>query len=296
MITRVDHTMLIVADVPAAITTFRDQLGLNCRYGGQHLRGTHNGIVHFPGSLNYLELYGPRDEAKMRAEGNTAIFDWLAIGGGIWRYAVGTDDLTGDHNRLSALDVPHNPPTDHQRTRDDGVTVRWRMFAMTPHGERLYPFIIQWAPEAERVPDLEQAGFFEPPELPVRRIARITLAVNGLEAVAGEYERRYDLTAGPATDAPSLGGRMRVVATNDGEIAIVEPTGPGEARSMLDSFGPGPFLLSLEASDLAAARRFLEDRSVRLSATAPRDDGRAAFRIDPADAHGIAFEVVDDGR
>ncbi|MCS6803056.1 MAG: VOC family protein [Chloroflexota bacterium] len=292
MITRVDHTMLIVADVPAAIADYRERLGLNCRYGGRHPRGTHNGLVHFPGSLNYLELFGAYDEAKVRAEGNPAFFDWLAQGGGIWRFAVGTDDLDGDHRRLTERQVPHSPPAEHQRLRDDGVTVRWRMFAMLPHEQRVYPFLIQWPPEAERLPDLERAGFFAPPQLPVRRVARITLAVPDVDAVAAEYQRRYELTAGPAFAAPRLGGRARLITTGDGEIALVEPTGNGTAREMLERRGPGPFLLTLEASDLDAARRFLAERGVRVSPIVPRDDGRPCFTIDPADAHGAAFDVV----
>ncbi|GIW06981.1 MAG: hypothetical protein KatS3mg060_1786 [Dehalococcoidia bacterium] len=292
MITRVDHTMLIVADVPAAIADYRNRLGLNCRYGGRHARGTHNGIVHFPGSLNYLELFGAYDETKVRAEGNPAIFDWLAKGGGIWRFAVGTDDLDGDHRRLTERGVAHAPPADHQRVRDDGVTVRWRMFAMTPHGERVYPFIIQWPSEEQRVPDLERAGFFVPPELPVRRIARITLAVPNVDEVAAEYQRRYELAAGPLSDAPQLGGKLRLIATGDGEIALVEPIGAGLARDMLERRGPGPFQLTLEAIDITAAHRFLAARGVGVSAVTARDDGRPAFTFDAADAHGVAFEVV----
>lgn len=293
MITRVDHTMLVVADVPAAIADYRDKLGLTCRYGGRHRRGTHNGLVHFPGSLNYLELFGAYDEATVRAEGNPAIFDWLAKGGGIWRFAVGTDDLDAEHQRLTQQGVAHAPPSEHQRVRDDGVTVRWRMFAMTPHEQRVYPFIIHWPPDAERIVDLEQAGFFAPPQLPVRRVARITLAVPDVDEVAAEYRRRYDLTAGPATDAPSFTGRQRLIVTADGEIALVAPTGAGRARALLAERGPGPVLLTLEARDLDAARRFLADRGVTVSAIGRRDDGRRAFTIDPADAHGVAFEIVE---
>jgi catechol 2,3-dioxygenase-like lactoylglutathione lyase family enzyme len=292
MITRVDHLMLVVDDVEAAMNTFDATLGMNARYGGAHPRGTHNALVHFPGKLGYLELIGPRDREQVR-QSNPAMIDYIAKGGGIWRIAVGTDDAGAENARLRDLGVPAADVADWSRDRPDGTTVRWRMFGVTaPETPRLFPFFIQWPPPEERVPDLEQAGFLEPSTLPVTGIERVVFAVDDLDRAVAAFERTYGVTAAEATDAPQLGGRSRLITLDEGAIELIQPTGAGPARDILDQRGPGPFLLVLESSDLEGAHTQLTQRGVRVTPIAPRDDGRPAFQIDPRDAHGVALQLV----
>lgn len=288
----VDHLMLVVPDVEAAMRTFQDTLGMTARYGGIHPRGTHNALIHFPGKLGYLELFGPLDHEQVK-QNNPAVIDWIAKGGGIWRVAFGTDDVGREHDRMEAASVPVAPIGDWNRKRPDGKTVYWRMFGVTvPTSPRLYPFIIQWPPPEERIPDLEQAGFMDPPALPVTGIERVVYAVEDLDAAVADFERIYGVHAGAETVAPRLGGRSRVIVLDEGAVELVQPTDAGPARDALQKGGPGAFRLCLGTSNIEAARHTLEGKGVRVSDIERRDDGRDAFLIDPQDAHGIALEIV----
>lgn len=290
MIDKVDHIMLVVDDVYAAMTTFQEKLGLTARYGGVHPRGTHNAIIHFPGKLGYFELFGPLDREQVRRN-NSAVLDWIEKGGGIWRVAFGSDNVDEDHARIRANGIPAADIGDWNRKRPDGKTVYWRMFGVgITDPPRLYPFIIQWPPPAERIPDLEGAGFFDPPALPVTGIDRVLFVVPDLDRAAADFERVYGVSAGPETTFPD--GRRRRIAFAENAVDLVQPAGDGPARDALDRLGPGAYKISLGTSDIEGARRYLEGNGVRVSPIALSDDGQRSFQIDPRDAHNVSLELI----
>lgn len=135
--------MLAVPDVRAAMSTFRDRLGIVPVYGGAHARGTHNGLVCFRGSLVYLELFGPQGDLESVRQEHGALVEWLESGGGVWKYAVGSSDLTDEHARMRRARVEAAPIGDHSRARPDGVMLRWQMYRVESGEQpRLWPFVI----------------------------------------------------------------------------------------------------------------------------------------------------------
>jgi hypothetical protein len=98
---RIDHVIYGTADLDAAATRLRAQLGLLAVNGGRHDRlGTRNRIVPL-GDGSYLELLAIADpgEAKRSALG-AALQSAIARGEGLLGWAVAVDDLQPVIERL----------------------------------------------------------------------------------------------------------------------------------------------------------------------------------------------------
>jgi hypothetical protein len=129
-----DHVVLVVLDLTAAVADHRER-GFTVTPGGEHAGGlTHNALVGFQDG-SYLELIAFHDLAAAHGQ-----HSWAPVaerGGGWADFALSSDDLRQDVAALS--DLVARPPEDGGRARPDGVAIAWRVARL----HKPLPFLIQ---------------------------------------------------------------------------------------------------------------------------------------------------------
>jgi glyoxalase-like protein len=133
MLRQLDHVVLVVRDLAAAMTDHRRR-GFTVTPGGEHADGvTHNALITFADGT-YLEIVAFRDLARALTH------RWWKIavdGGGFADFALLSDDLAADSAALA--DLVKSPPKDGGRIRPDGVEIKWRTAILKPP----MPFVIE---------------------------------------------------------------------------------------------------------------------------------------------------------
>jgi len=134
MITGLDHVILVVLDLAAAVAEHRRR-GFTVTPGGEHAGGlTHNALVGFQDG-SYLELIAFHDLAAARGK-----HGWAPVaerGGGWADFALLSKDFRSDVAALRDLVV--RPPEEGGRARPDGVAIAWRLARL----QEPLPFLIE---------------------------------------------------------------------------------------------------------------------------------------------------------
>jgi hypothetical protein len=151
MLLGIDHLVIAVHDPDVSAATLEAELGIAFTGGGRHEAwGTFNRLA-FLGDT-YLELIGVFDRAMVASSGTAvgrAALSMLDAGHeGLATFALASDDISGDVDRLRAGGSPISLPVDGARTRPDGEVVRWRTAAASL-GPCESPFLIEHAYEGE---------------------------------------------------------------------------------------------------------------------------------------------------
>lgn len=150
---RIDHLVIGVADLAAAIERIAAATGVRPVIGGEHPgRGTHNALLAL-GERAYLELIAARPGAEgphlaeMRALAGPTPIDW----------AVAFDDLDEVTSALRAAGFAATAPRPGSRQTPDGGVLRWETFGLEP---RLVgaPFFIRWLPGTVHPSETSPAG------------------------------------------------------------------------------------------------------------------------------------------
>jgi catechol 2,3-dioxygenase-like lactoylglutathione lyase family enzyme len=244
VITGIDHVVVLVGDLAAAITQY-ETAGFEVRRGGTHPdSGTENALIAFADG-SYLELLAVSDPIQaashplwQRADGQRR------RAGEYGGFALGTDDIDRDVQRILDRGVSMTPPRDGSRLRPDRTVLRWRV--SFPHLAGL-PFLIQ-----DITPRDLRIG---PPRggLGLRSsISEVRVAATDLRAAAGAYQQLLD--------APSLGA-----APATGEVHFVTPR--GEVTVLAAEYVAGVHELVLAVADWRAATRDVLGVLVRRGST-----------------------------
>ncbi|WP_169747833.1 VOC family protein [Pseudonocardia acaciae] len=211
----VDHLVIAVPDLPAAVRRYRDELGFVVGAGGRHPgKGTRNALIALDGC--YLELITVADPAEARRAGRGELVRFLAGGGsGLVAYALATADLDAAVGRLARAGVAVTGPFPMRREGGDGRAVRWRL--AVPFGNQYlvwWPFLIQWQDPGRDWPGAGPApshpnGVRGLAELWVESTdvagARAFFTALGVPEVDGRYRiGTTDLVLGPLPDAGYL--------------------------------------------------------------------------------------------
>jgi catechol 2,3-dioxygenase-like lactoylglutathione lyase family enzyme len=146
MLTGIDHVVVVIDDLDAAVKDYTD-LGFSVVRGGKHPRGTHNALVGFSDG-SYIELlafYDPTPDHR-----------WWATkqrGGGLVDFCMATNDLPADVAAFRKSGVQMSDVFPLSRQRPDGYTVRWVLSVPGDTFNRTTPFLIQdETPRDERLP------------------------------------------------------------------------------------------------------------------------------------------------
>ena len=257
MLTAIDHLVIALSNLEAAAEDYR-RLGFTVVPGGSHPGvGTYNALIAFA-DTSYVELIGfyePRDDHRWWAP--------LQRGGGLVDFCLQTDDLAGDAQAFRRAGVGIGDPEPRNRTRPDGVEVRWAFaLARGPH-RGVAPFIIADVTGRDvRVPaERSHANG-------VTGVGTVTVAVSDVVTVRHWYER---VLGRPGEDIrrPDVGGAGVRFAIGPHTFDFVAPA---DIR--------GPLVDWL-------ARRGSSPYSVTLKGGAGRSGP-----LDPATTHGARLSVV----
>lgn len=238
MLTGIDHLVIASADPDAAAAELEATVGLRAAGGGRHERlGTFNRLVWLGDT--YLELIGVWDASLAAASWIGApTLRALERGGGFVSFALASDGLAADVERLRGHGSQLDGPMSGERTRPDGRTVRWSLAVPPGLGPDAPPFLIEhdpaaaeWTP-AERA---ERAAERHPLGAPAR-LETLELATPDVQRSQGRLLRSCGLRF-----RPSLAGRGARDASVGRQtvrlVRSVEAGAPGRPLLRLSAMG-----------------------------------------------------------
>jgi catechol 2,3-dioxygenase-like lactoylglutathione lyase family enzyme len=244
MIRGIDHLVILVSDLEAAVADYA-ALGFTVTRGGEHAGGaTHNALVPFADGT-YLELI-----AFLRDEPGHRWARHAALGEGLVDFALLPDAIEEDIAAARARGVDYKGPTPGGRLRPDGERVEWQIGEPpTPD----LPFLCADVTARElRVPPGDSREHANG----ATGIAELTIAVHDARASAARYEALLGLPpavldehtisfglgasritlAAPASHAPADSAlRARLAARGEGPLAFALRSGTSTAGALLDA-------------------------------------------------------------
>jgi len=143
-----DHAIIAVTDLDAAIRNYRS-LGFTVTPGGTHAnRATHNALITFANET-YLELLAATGDPPLPGVIDFSVL--LQQGEGLVGFALRADDLETETARLQAEGFAVGEIIAGERRREDGTLVQWKLALL---GDGFAPFLIQdVTPQDRRIPN-----------------------------------------------------------------------------------------------------------------------------------------------
>ncbi len=222
MITGIDHIVILVDDLGAAMRQYAS-VGFVVTRGGTHPgAGTENALIPLADGA-YLELLAVTDPVVglghplwSRPDGSRR------KAGDYGGFALSTDDVEGDVRRIVAAGLTMTPPRDGSRERTDKTVVRWRV-SFPDQGE--LPFLIQdLTPRNARIARPERG-------LGLRAaISEVRVATADLPAAVRAYNQLLDT---PALGAAPAAGEVHFL-TSRGEIILADHAGSTRAGGLFE--------------------------------------------------------------
>lgn len=276
VILELDHASICGSNLDALRQQLTD-VGLTPDLGGPHGNGiTQMAMIGFDDGT-YLELIAPIKP------GVTAGSDWakfMSEDAVTCAWAVGTNVLLLEADRLKKAGIPVTTPERGSRKRPDGMSIEWMTAAVgagTP-GSTL-PFIIEdQTPRAWRVQtSASVAGS------PVYGIENVVLGVSNLDASIALFRKAYGWSQ-PITEIQKDFGKL---AYFPGEpVILAAPAGGGWLAERLSKFGEIPVAYLLGTRDFPAA-----SKKYKLSSTKTWFGQKVAW-FDAGKLKGVRLGVI----
>jgi hypothetical protein len=245
VVLELDHTSICGSNLDSLRQAFTG-IGLTPDFGGPHGNGiTQMAAVGFDDGT-YIELIAP-----IKA-GATTGSDWakfMSDEAVTCAWAVGTNVLLQEVDRLKKAGIPVTNPERGNRKRPDGMAVEWMISSVgsgTP-GSTL-PFMIEdQTPRAWRVQTSDSVK-----GTPVSGIESVVVGVNNLDAAVAMFRKAYGWSE-PLTETQKDFGKM---AYFPGEpLILVAPSGGGWLSEGLSKYGESPVAVLLATKDFTAANK-----------------------------------------
>ncbi|MGA9644172.1 MAG: VOC family protein [Terriglobales bacterium] len=242
VVLELDHTSICGANLDPLRQALTD-VGLTPDFGGPHGNGvTHMAAVGFEDGT-YLELIAPVKP------GVTTGSEWSKFMGEdavTCAWAVGTNVLLQEVDRLKKAGIAVTEPTRGSRKRPDGMSVEWMrddVGSGTPGS--VLPFLIEdQTPRAWRVQTSASAQ-----GAPVSGVENVVIGVSNLDSAIALFRKAYGWSE-PITESQKDWGKM---AYFPGEpVILVAPNG-GWVSDHVAKFGESPVAILLAARDFPAA-------------------------------------------
>ncbi len=241
MIQGIDHIVIAVRDLAAAADHFTG-LGFTVTPGGEHTGGaTHNALVAFADGA-YFELIAFREPDRRQ---DHKWWSKLASGEGTVDFALISDSLDFEGDRLRAAGIGLDGPRDGGRVRPDGEQIAWRTVGLEAARSAL-PFLI----EDITVHDLRvPTGAASEHPLGVSGVAGLTIVVEDLDRAAGPYQALLDTPGELSTPAIEGVRRGRRFTFGPHWIELAEADSGAEAlQKYIRECGAGPYEIVLVGS------------------------------------------------
>ena len=241
----IDHVSICGSNLDTLRQALTD-VGLTPDLGGPHGNGiTQMAIIGFD-DASYLELIAP---IKAGAAAGSDWAKFMSEDAVTCAWAVGTNVLLQQVDRLKKAGIPVKTPAPGSRKRPDGMSIEWTTADVgsgTP-GSTL-PFIIEdETPRAWRVQTSESVK-----GAPVSGVENVVLGVSNLDASIALFRKAYGW-AEPLTETQKDFGKL---AYFPGEpVILAAPSGGGWLSDRLAKFGETPVAYLLGARDFAGATK-----------------------------------------
>ena len=278
MLTRIDHVMICVPDLPKAMDAYT-RIGFGVRAGGVHPDGgTENAIAFFQD--DYLELLAVRKGEERLA--SAALLDFLARGPGLRYVALQSDDLAADVAAMRRRGVDVGDPVDGGRRTPDGHELRWKSARLGASNPLPIFFIEHLTPLAER-----RRGHTGEHPNGARRTERVYIAVSDVAKAADLYSRVLGVAVPRVQRGNVIKADMAVFDLGPTGLTVAQPAEPGPAAEALARRGPGPFQALYPTRSMDAAARWMAEHGVPPPARGVRNTGEQAMLVEPAHACGV---------
>lgn len=247
MLSGIDHVVVLVRDLPQAITGY-EALGFTVTPGGEHAGGaTHNGLIGFDDG-SYFELIAFKEPERKQEH---RWWPRLSAGEGLVDYALIAGDGSVVVEEAQSRGIALNGPTDGSRHRPDGQLIAWRsVMSGLPIGGTPLPFAIEdVTPREARVPHGDAAKH----QNNVVGVSEVIVVVKDIGAAIKDL-------AGMLGTEPAGGSSENeaVFTTGQQRLRLLQPTettphdGIGlSPAEHLDSRGEGPYEVILAVSGSA---------------------------------------------
>ena len=271
-----DHASICGSNLDTLRQAFTD-VGLTPDLGGPHGNGiTQMAMIGFD-DATYIELIAPIKP------GVSAGSDWakfMADDAVACAWAVGTNVLLEEVDRLKKAGIPVTTPERGSRKRPDGMSIEW-MTANVGNGTAgsTLPFVIEdQTPRAWRVQTSASVQ-----GAPVSGVESVVLGVNNLDASIALFRKAYGWAA-PLTETQKDFGKL---AYFPGEpVILAAPSNGGWLSDRLAKYGEAPVAYLLATRDFAAATK-----KYKLSGTKTWFGQRVAW-FDPGKLKGVHLGVI----
>jgi catechol 2,3-dioxygenase-like lactoylglutathione lyase family enzyme len=232
MLTGIDHLVVVVPELDAAVESYRG-LGFTVEPGGRHPIGSHNALIGFADGA-YLELI-----AFFEPNAQHRWYQRLEQGGGLIDFCLQTDDLAADVRGLREAGIPLADPRPLSRVRPDGYQLRW-VLAIPESNGGVAPFLIEdQTPRGERVPRATRHANG------VTGIHCLTVAVRDVSTARQWFERAPGAKVAPV-ERPDLAAAGSRVTLGPHAIDFVAPRGAeGPLPEWLSARGPSVYAAAL---------------------------------------------------
>ncbi len=245
VVLELDHASVCGSNLDTLRQVFTD-VGLTPDLGGPHGNGiTQMASVGFDDGT-YLELIAP---IKPGVTEGSSWAKYMSDDAVTCAWAVGTNVLLQEADRLKKAGIPVTTPQRGSRKRPDGMSIEW-MTADAGSGTpgSTMPFIIEdQTPRAWRVQTSASVQ-----GAPVSGIEYVVLGVNNLDASIALFRKAYGW-ADPLTEVQKDIGKL---AYFPGEpVILAAPSGGGWLSEHLAKYGETPVAYLLATRDLPAATK-----------------------------------------
>jgi catechol 2,3-dioxygenase-like lactoylglutathione lyase family enzyme len=242
----IDHIVITVNDLDEASASFA-ALGFTVTFGGHHEhRPSSNALIPFADG-SYIELVGFRPHPEPIID---PWWDLLQLGEGLVDFALRSDRVSLDLERVSIAGIPARGPISGGRARPDGQQIDWQVVRISSRERSTAraPFIIEdLTPRDLRIPSGSEAQHANG----VDRTIGITVLVGSISEATTLYDAVIGHAGQPLSsdidaDAPAV--RYLI---GDQWIDIVEPRSP-ELVAVLNERGSGPVRFELGPAETAS--------------------------------------------
>jgi len=255
-----DHLVHFVQNPLKAVEDVK-RIGLHAFAGGNHEKwGTYNSLSYF--GLSYIEFLGIRDrkkaeEAAIHHDLTNQAINLLPSTQGFNRMALRTDQIEMVAERAKGLGYKTDGPVSGERTRDDGVSLRWKMlFIKDDQSELPLPFVIQWdQSDEERQLDLQDK--INGHSIGKVEVEDLVFAVHDLEKQIEKWSHLFELKKSDPFVDESLKATCIQLSLKGGNLTFASPSGSGFLSDYLNQRGEGPVLLRLAGEKTVSKQEVL---------------------------------------